>query len=74
MFNSHGQVVLSQKELKIILCHFNRVIKYLVCLNGDPVFLLRSRVVSLTTGTLSTNFWHNSKHLDNISNATPKEK
>ena len=56
MFNSHGQVVLSQKELKIILCHFNRVIKYLVCLNGDPVFLLRSRVVSLTTGTLSTNF------------------
>ena len=47
MFNSHRQVVLSQNEIKIILCNFNRVIKYLVCLSGNASILVRSRVVSL---------------------------
>lgn len=40
MLNSHKQVVQSQKEIKIILCNFNRVIKYLVCLSVDASVLV----------------------------------
>lgn len=40
MLNSHGQVVISQKERTVILCNFNRVIKGLVCLDGDARVLV----------------------------------